>query len=51
MDKIVIFVAINEESKEFIYRNFARHCYLVGSDVIGSAPDGGMKIDFPHPLR
>lgn len=24
---------------------------VVAGHVIGSAPDGGMKIDFPHPLR
>ena len=24
---------------------------VVSGHVIGSAPDGGMKIDFPHPLR
>ena len=24
---------------------------VVIGHVIGSAPDGGMKIDFPHPLR
>ena len=52
-DNFLIF-AINMSSKKNLsietLRGIAILLVVIGH-VIGSTPDGGMKIDFPHPLR
>ena len=51
--KSIIFVAMMNTKKNLsieTLRGIAILLVVIGH-VIGSAPDGGMKIDFPHPLR